>query len=1117
MKEIKVFLASSEELANERKEIADLVLNLNEIYSDKGIVIKLIKWEYLGKTYNGVRKQEEYNQAVRSCDIFLGLFYTKAGEFTVEEFDIAIDQYNKSRQTPMILVFLKDLMPTDIEDDTLKSFKSRLATDLGHYWARFNHTDKLKLDIVLQLQRFDVFGQSGQVYVKDSNIYLADGTMVASLENLSFAANNQQWNQLKNDVAKLERKIKRYSTINDLDEDELSDFAEMKKELDDKQVTLQNLEHSMFNTALIIAQSVGTKSSERLRKAQDYFESGDISSANLVLDYHEVMNDTENNKHLYEQEQKILEVRRENLLLNIQELRMKISLLVSKKQDDFTEEDFSNAIGAFDKISEICQTIKMDDSEQWTIAIEILTQFYSSNKFSSEFIILLAWGCIHGLKKDSLSMGYEAAYRFIIKCLLIIAKSLKEDTHEYFDTLLRLLSLALEYNKKVYQEDNIERANIYALIGDTYYHRFSETSFRFDEQILSNCFKSKEIREKLLGKNHPDTINIISNVSYYLHRMFYGEQSVEIMGALMDKISSTDNEYRPEEGTYIFDTRFNIESVHFVFNTALYYGNYADLLRDNKQFEDAISWYEKALDVEKTDYNSLCGYMARMGRCHVELANYKRGIECMKQSLKMATAISDVEPMTDDENDFYWYWGYCADSEGMSFPLVYMISFAYYKDWNYDESIKFAKMYLELNLRAQKWNDSNPDSLLETYDIAEAYRHLGLVYYEAGQYEKSIVVLENAFNVLQSRKDYMTEAPAVLDLLVNACNSTEEAEKAVMYENELNRINTTVEEDPLLYEPSISTLTLLEKKELPNIILEAGDYTMLKYGEFEVGKNVPFDKTMQDEELKDLVILRNKRICKYHTSLKHCGFIINTSAVDIDSVNALIEGLNKFNVNEVDNGPLYNPFVYSIAIKEPLNTACGNVIPSGVYPLYKYGAFEVGKFQQFDKYIREYDLPQITILQIGDELHGFWVRLKGHEISLLQTSRRTNVVKEHVDRLQKFLGEKYVPDEVSIFLTIGPTIKFELPIQIGDITISNEETYNLIQMGDYEIGNLNEPGLSNSESFVILTNDYGFLQIDSKDIEGVMAYTITTYQVEKELVERIREEYEEWKQQSGLA
>jgi hypothetical protein len=233
-------------------------------------------------------------------------------------------------------------------------------------------------------------------------------------------------------------------------------------------------------------------------------------------------------------------------------------------------------------------------------------------------------------------------------------------------------------------------------------------------------------------------------------------------------------------------------------------------------------------------------------------------------------------------------------------------------------------------------------------------------------------------------------------------------------------------------------------------------------------------------------------------------------------VNTLIEGLNKFNVNEMDNGPLYNPFIYSIEIKEPLNTACGNVIPSGVYPLFKYGAFEVGKFQQFNKYVQEYDLPQITIIQIGNELYGFGVRLKDHNFSWIKTNKNSNVVKEHVERLQKFLGEKYVPDEASIFLTIGPTIKFELPIQIGDVTISNEETYNLIQMGDYEIGNLNEPDLSNSESFVILTNDYGFLQIDSKAIEGVMDYTITTYQVEINLVERIREAYEEWKQQRGI-
>ena len=116
---------------NERKEIADLILNRNEVYRNKDISIKLIKWEYLEKSYNGLRKQDEYNEAVRSCDIFLGLFYTKAGEFSLEEFDIAIDQYNKTRFSPMILVLLKDLSSSDVEDVSLMSFKKRLATDLG--------------------------------------------------------------------------------------------------------------------------------------------------------------------------------------------------------------------------------------------------------------------------------------------------------------------------------------------------------------------------------------------------------------------------------------------------------------------------------------------------------------------------------------------------------------------------------------------------------------------------------------------------------------------------------------------------------------------------------------------------------------------------------------------------------------------------------------------------------------------------------------------------------------------------------------------------------------------------------------------------------------------------
>ncbi|MCR4566169.1 MAG: hypothetical protein K5651_08810 [Bacteroidales bacterium] len=47
MKKIKIFLASSEELKEERKEVADIVTNLNHILSSRDIFVDLVKWEYL--------------------------------------------------------------------------------------------------------------------------------------------------------------------------------------------------------------------------------------------------------------------------------------------------------------------------------------------------------------------------------------------------------------------------------------------------------------------------------------------------------------------------------------------------------------------------------------------------------------------------------------------------------------------------------------------------------------------------------------------------------------------------------------------------------------------------------------------------------------------------------------------------------------------------------------------------------------------------------------------------------------------------------------------------------------------------------------------------------------
>ena len=55
------------------------------------------------------RLQDEYNKAVRDCDIFVSLFFTKTGRFTEEEFDTARSQFKKTGR-PRIYTFFKDAM-----------------------------------------------------------------------------------------------------------------------------------------------------------------------------------------------------------------------------------------------------------------------------------------------------------------------------------------------------------------------------------------------------------------------------------------------------------------------------------------------------------------------------------------------------------------------------------------------------------------------------------------------------------------------------------------------------------------------------------------------------------------------------------------------------------------------------------------------------------------------------------------------------------------------------------------------------------------------------------------------------------------------------------------------
>ncbi|MCC6459273.1 MAG: hypothetical protein IT260_02305, partial [Saprospiraceae bacterium] len=85
----RIFLASSAELKPERERIEIEVNRLNKQLLDQGVFLFLSLWEdaqYVGQSF---RSQDDYNQEVEACDIFVLLFHSKLGKYTREELNLA--------------------------------------------------------------------------------------------------------------------------------------------------------------------------------------------------------------------------------------------------------------------------------------------------------------------------------------------------------------------------------------------------------------------------------------------------------------------------------------------------------------------------------------------------------------------------------------------------------------------------------------------------------------------------------------------------------------------------------------------------------------------------------------------------------------------------------------------------------------------------------------------------------------------------------------------------------------------------------------------------------------------------------------------------------------------
>jgi hypothetical protein len=157
----RLFLASSSELKEDRREFEILVGRKNSDWVARGVYLDLLVWENFLDAVAQHRLQDEYNKTIRDCDIFVMLFWTKVGKYTEEEFETAFGQFKASNK-PFIFTYFKDAeinvsRANEKDLTTLWAFQHKLNS-LGHFSTVYKNTDDLKFQFSQQLDKLAAKG-----------------------------------------------------------------------------------------------------------------------------------------------------------------------------------------------------------------------------------------------------------------------------------------------------------------------------------------------------------------------------------------------------------------------------------------------------------------------------------------------------------------------------------------------------------------------------------------------------------------------------------------------------------------------------------------------------------------------------------------------------------------------------------------------------------------------------------------------------------------------------------------------------------------------------------------------------------------------------------------------
>jgi hypothetical protein len=78
----KIFLASSSELKVDRQAFEMAIRRKNKDLFQRGVFLELVIWDNFLDAVSKAWLQDKYKKAIRECDVFVMLLWTKMGKYT---------------------------------------------------------------------------------------------------------------------------------------------------------------------------------------------------------------------------------------------------------------------------------------------------------------------------------------------------------------------------------------------------------------------------------------------------------------------------------------------------------------------------------------------------------------------------------------------------------------------------------------------------------------------------------------------------------------------------------------------------------------------------------------------------------------------------------------------------------------------------------------------------------------------------------------------------------------------------------------------------------------------------------------------------------------------------